>query len=60
MQELVGCPHNAERTITYPERRLFSRKNRQYTTYVPGDLLNLTCPHGCLTIQIFLKDRNEK
>lgn len=54
---IVGCKHNAERIIKYPES---IRRNKIEVTLVDGDLLELICLEGCPKIFVHIKSQDQE
>ncbi len=54
---MIGCKHNIDRVIKYPEQKKTSKKK---ISFKPGEMITLRCLKGCRDIFVILSTSAER
>ena len=53
---MIGCKHNIQRTIVYPEQVVRADKGKNNITFAVGQDIHLICPKGCKAVMITITE----
>ena len=53
---MIGCKHNTQRKVVYPEQVVRVDRKRETLSFVAGGDILLVCPKNCGTITLIITE----
>ena len=53
---MIGCKHNAQRKVVYPEQVVRADKGKSTITFAASQDIHLICPKGCKAVMITITE----